>query len=70
MKRSHFTTIGSFFTALLLAGTVLLGGCSDSFTGVTPPEAEENVTLQERAQHNTNDVDTSPQGSHNTSSED
>ena len=70
MEHSSSTTIGSFFTATLLAGAILLGGCSDSFTGVTPPTAEEDVTVQEAAEHNTNGTDTNPGASHNTSDED
>ena len=70
MERSSSTTLGSFFTATLLAGAILLGGCSDSLTGVTPPSAEEDVTVQEAAEHNTNGTDTNPGASHNTSDED
>lgn len=74
MKRSRFSSIGSLFTALLLASAVLLGGCADSLTGPTPPDAEEKVTVdQPSAPHNTQDgdgVDTSPTAGHNTSSED
>ena len=70
MEHSPSTTLGSFFTATLLAGAILLGGCSDSLTGVTPPTAEEDVTVQEAAEHNTNDTDTNPGASHNTSDED
>ena len=70
MERSSSTTLGSFFTATLLAGAILLGGCSDSLTGVTPPTAEEDVTVQEAAEHNTNGTDTNPSASHNTSDED
>jgi hypothetical protein len=71
MERSSSTTLGSFFTATLLAGAILLGGCSDSLTGVTPPTAEEDVTVQETAEHNTNDgTDTNPHANHNTSDED
>ena len=69
MERSRFSTISSLFTAALFAGAMLLGGCSDSITGAQPTKKE--VTVQDRAQHNTNDdVDTNPQASHNTSSED
>lgn len=72
MEHSSSTTIGSFFTATLLAGAVLLGGCNDSFTGVTPPSAEEDVAVQETAEHNTNGggEDTDPHANHNTSNED
>ena len=70
MEHSSSTTISSFFTAILLAGAILLGGCSDSFTGVTPPTAEEDVTVQEAAEHNTNGTDTNPGASHNTSDQD
>ena len=70
MERSSSTTLGSFFTATLLTGAILLGGCSDSLTGVTPPTAEEDVTVQEAAEHNTNGTDTNPGASHNTSNED
>ena len=72
MEHSSSTTIGSFFTATLLAGAVLLGGCSDSFTGVAPPSAEEDVTVQQTAEHNTNGdgEDTDPAANHNTSNED
>ena len=70
MERSSSTTLGSFFTATLLAGAILLGGCSDSLTGVTPPTAEEDVTVQETAEHNTNGTDTNPGASHNTSNQD
>ena len=70
MERSSPTTLGSFFTATLLASAILLGGCSDSLTGVTPPTAEEDVTVQEAAEHNTNGTDTNPGASHNTSDED
>lgn len=75
MERSRSTTIGSFFTATLLAGAILLGGCSDSLTGATPADAEENTTIQQQAQHNTNALDdgggdTSPGAGHNTSDED
>ena len=70
MERSSSTTLGSFFTATLLAGAILLGGCSDSLTGTTPPTAEEDVTVQEAAEHNTNGTDTNPGASHNTSDED
>ena len=70
MERSSSTTLGSFFTATLLAGAILLGGCSDSLTGVTPPTAEEDVAVQENADHNTNGTDTNPGASHNTSEQD
>ena len=72
MERSSSTTLGSFFTAILLAGAILLGGCSDSFTGVTPPTAEEDVTVQKAAEHNTNGegTDTNPHANHNTSEQD
>ena len=70
MERSSPTTLGSFFTATLLAGAILLGGCSDSLTGVTPPSAEEDITVQETAEHNTNGEDTDPGASHNTSEQD
>ena len=72
MERSSSTTLGSFFTATLLTGAILLGGCSDSFTGVTPPSAEEDVTVQENADHNTNGegTDTDPHANHNTSNQD
>ena len=70
MERSSPTTLGSFFTATLLAGAILLGGCSDSLTGVTPPTAEEDVTVQETAEHNTNGTDTNPAANHNTSDQD
>lgn len=71
MERSTFSAIGSFFTATLLAGTILLGGCSDSLTGTTPPDAEEeNTTVEQRAQHNTNSTDTEPGANHNTTDED
>ena len=72
MERSSSITLGSFFTATLLAGAILLGGCSDSLTGVTPPTAEEDVTVQENADHNTNGegTDTDPAANHNTSDED
>jgi len=69
MERSSSTTIGSLFTATLLAGAVLLGGCSDSLTGTTPT-ADEDATVQKTAQHNTNGTDTNPGASHNTSNED
>lgn len=69
MERFQSPTISSFFLATLLAGAVLLGGCSDSFTGVTPPEAEEEVTVQ-NPQHNTNGDGTEPVAGHNTSNED
>ena len=74
MERSHSTTISSLFTATLLAGAILLGGCSDSLTGATPPDTEENVTVQQ-AQHNTSAKDdgggdTSPAAGHNTTDED
>lgn len=68
MERSRFSTIGSLFTAALFAGAMLLGGCSDSLTGAQP--AKKDVTVQDRAQHNTNDADTNPQAGHNTSPED
>ena len=55
---------------VLLHRYVLLGGCSDSLTGVTPPTAEEDVTVQEAAEHNTNGTDTNPGASHNTSDQD
>ena len=70
MERSSSTTLGSFFTATLLAGAILLGGCSDSLTGTTPPTAEEDVTVQETAEHNTNGTDTNPHANHNTSDQD
>ena len=70
MERSSSTTLGSFFTATLLAGAILLGGCSDSLIGTTPPTAEEDVTVQEAAEHNTNGTDTNPGASHNTSDQD
>ena len=70
MERSFSTNIGSFFTAVLLAGAILLGGCSDSLTGTTPPTAKEGVTVQETAEHNTNGEDTDPHANHNTSDED
>jgi len=62
MERSWFSTIGSFFTATLFAGALLLSGCSDSLTGTQP--AQEDVTVQ------TNDVDTDPSAGHNTTNED
>ena len=72
MERSSSTTIGSFLTATLLAGAILLGGCSNNFTGVTPPSAEEDITVQETAEHNTNGEgeNTDPGASHNTSEQD
>ena len=73
MKRSSSTTIGSFFTTVLFAGALLLGGCSDSLTGTTPQTADEDVTVQKTAKHNTNGDDgtsTTPGASHNTSDED
>lgn len=74
MERSRSSTIGSLLTATLLAGAVLLGGCADSLTGTTPPDAEEKVTVEQPpAQHNTqNDggTDTDPPAGHNTSDED
>ncbi|PSQ66783.1 MAG: hypothetical protein BRD32_01935 [Bacteroidetes bacterium QH_2_64_74] len=72
MERFSSTNIGSFFTAVLLAGAILLGGCSDSLTGTTPPTADEDVTVQKTAEHNTNGEgeDTDPSASHNTSDED
>ena len=81
MKRFRsLSTLGSFFTATLFAGALLLGGCSDSLTGTTPPNAEEEVTVQQPpAQHNTQNVgdddgssgtDTDPNAGHNTSDED
>ena len=70
MERSSSTTIGSFFTATLLAGAILLGGCSNNFTGVTPPSAEEDIAVQETAEHNTNGEDTDPAANHNTSDQD
>lgn len=74
MKRSAFSDLGSLFTATLLAGALLLGGCADSLTGTTPPDVEEKVTAEQPpAQHNTqNDggTDTDPEAGHNTSNED
>jgi hypothetical protein len=78
MERFRSTTIGSFFTATLFAGAILLGGCSDSLTGATPSDANEDTTIQQRAQHNTNAQDddddsggdTSPAAGHNTSDQD
>jgi hypothetical protein len=72
MERSRFSTIGTLFTATLLAGAVLLGGCSDSLTGPTPPDTQEQMTV-DQPQHNTqNDggTDTDPVAGHNTSDED
>jgi hypothetical protein len=71
MERSRFSTIGTLFTATLLAGAVLLGGCSDSLTGTTPPDTEQQVTVDPG--HNTQDdggADTTPVAGHNTSDED
>ena len=68
MERSRSSTISSLFTAALFAGAMLLGGCSDSLTGAQP--TKKDVTVQDRAQHNTSDGDTTPGASHNTSSED
>jgi len=62
MERSWFSTIGSFFTATLFAGALLLSGCSDSLTGTQP--AQEDVTVQ------TNGDGTDPPAGHNTSDED
>ena len=70
MEHSSSATIGSLFITTLLADAILLGGCSDNFTGVTPPTAEEDVTVQETAEHNTNDTKTTPGASHNTSEQD
>jgi len=73
MERSRFSTIGTLFTATLLAGAVLLGGCSDSLTGTTPPDTEQQVTVDTPSGHNTQDndgVDTDPVAGHNTSNED
>ena len=79
MERFRSTTIGSFFTATLFAGAILLGGCSDSLTGATPSDGNETTMIQQRAQHNTNAQDdgdddgggdTSPAAGHNTSNQD
>lgn len=71
MERSQFSTIGSLFTAVLFAGAILLGGCSDSLTGTTPADRDQ-VTVQQQAQHNqpSNSTDTDPDAGHNTSNED
>lgn len=68
MERFKLSTTGTFFMATLFAGVLLLGGCSDSLTG--PQQAQEDVTVQDRAQHNMNDVDTDPGAGHNTTNED
>jgi len=69
MERSRFSTISSLFTAALFAGAMLLGGCSDSLTGAQP--TKKDVTVQDRAQHNTSDdTSTEPSAGHNTSPED
>lgn len=74
MDRSRFTTLASLFTALLLAGTVVVSGCSDSLTGTTPPDQE--VTVKQKASHNqtANTGDggnsTDPGAGHNTTDED
>jgi hypothetical protein len=77
MDRSRLSMLSSAFTAALFAGTLLLGGCSDSLTGTAPPDAEENVTVQQPpAQHNNQSMDddgsadTDPGAGHNTSDED
>ena len=68
MNRSTHSTLASFFTAALVASALLLSGCSDSVTG--PQQAEEGVTLQQQAEHNTNDADAEPRAGHNTTDED
>ncbi|WP_103029756.1 hypothetical protein [Salinibacter altiplanensis] len=68
MNRSTYSTLASLFTAALVASTLLLGGCSDSVTG--PQQADEDVTVQQQAEPNTNDVDTDPAAGRNTTDED
>lgn len=71
MERSRFSTITSLLTALLFAGTIVLGGCSDTLTGTTPPDSDEVAV--KKAQHNKMDQDggtTEPVAGHNTSDED
>lgn len=74
MERSHYTTLGSVLTAVLFAGAVLLSGCTDTLTGVAP-ENDQNITIQQRAQHNQvsngeGGGTTEPDAGHNTSDED
>ncbi|WP_103027781.1 hypothetical protein [Salinibacter altiplanensis] len=68
MNRSTHSTLVSLFTATLVASALLLSGCSDSVTG--PQQADEDVTVQQQAEPNTNDVDTDPRAGHNTTNED
>ncbi|WP_103019999.1 hypothetical protein [Salinibacter altiplanensis] len=69
MNRSTYSTLASLFTAALVASTLLLGGCSDSVTG--PQQADEDVTVQQQAEHNSmGDGDTDPRAGHNTTDED
>lgn len=72
MRRPRFSTIGSVFTAVLLAVAILFSGCSDSLTGTTPPDRDQEVTVQQQAQHNQppNSADTTPEAGHNTSDQD
>jgi hypothetical protein len=68
MNRSTHSTFASLVTAVLVASALLLSGCSDSVTG--PQQAEEDVTLQQEADYNTNDADTDPAAGRNTTNED
>lgn len=68
MNRSTRSTIASLFTTILIASALLLSGCSNSITG--PQQADEDVTVQQQADHNTNDADADPRAGHNTTNED
>lgn len=72
MKRFDSSSIGSTLLISLVAGLFVLGGCTaDTLTGTTPPDAEEDMTVQQ-ASHNqqaSSDVDggsnDDPDGDHN-----
>lgn len=70
MDRS--TPFVSTLAVFALAGTIALSGCTDSLTGTTPPDADQQVTVEQRADHNvtSNSTDTVPHAGHNTSDED
>lgn len=68
MNRSTYSTLVSLVTTVLVASTLLVGGCSNSVTG--PQQAEEDATVQQQAEHNTNDADADPRAGHNTTDED
>ena len=69
MNRFTHSPLASLVTTVLVASALLLGGCSNSVTG--PKQAEEDVTVQQQAEHNSmNDGNTDPAAGHNTTDED